>query len=82
MWKDAGYGVEKLDLAGIVTVSVYYAMVTKGEQSGYEFSYSGFKSKRRYASMDEAKAAAIKAVAARLEKAVNAVSLLSPPLQD
>ena len=67
-WIDAGYGVEKLDL-GIVTISVAYAMVTQGEPTGYEYRYGDFRSKKRYPTMDEAKAAAIKSVDIRLAAA-------------
>lgn len=67
-WIDVGYGVEKLEL-GIVTIQVYWAIVAKGEPTGYQYSFGPYKSKRRYSSMDEAKEAALTNVDKRLEDA-------------
>ena len=67
-WIDAGYGYERLDL-GIVTISVGYAMVARDEPAGYSYSYGNFRSKKLYASIDEAKTAAIASVDIRLAAA-------------
>lgn len=77
-WQDSGYSVEKLDL-GIVSISVYWALVSKGEPTGYQYSFGNYKSKRLYPTKDEAKTAAINAVQVRLTQALKMLSTVSLP---
>ena len=67
-WIDTGYGTERLDL-GIVTIAVFYAVVAKGDPTGYQYRYGSFTSRKLYTTMDEAKTAAIESVDIRLAAA-------------
>lgn len=77
-WEEGKYNSDSLDL-GIVKVQVWWdSGVSRGDPTGYKFSYGAFRSKGLYSSMDEAKTAAIRSVRKRLTEALQALDSLTP----